>query len=83
MLDPSLIGQALVSTLQNIPTLLTVLNNNAVTPGTVKLHAFEYGLDFRLTSSTLAPESPHRALERITRADTCREPHTPRHRPVS
>jgi len=45
MLDPTLIGQALVSTLQNIPTLVSALNN---TSANISLHKFQYGMDYRL-----------------------------------
>jgi hypothetical protein len=45
MLDPTLIGQALVSNLQNIPTLMAALGGNNAN---VYLHLYAYGAEFRL-----------------------------------
>jgi hypothetical protein len=48
MLDPTLIGQALVSTLQNIPTLVAALGNQQ---SNVVLHQFVYGVELRLAET--------------------------------
>lgn len=48
MLRPSVIGEALVSTLQRIPDLLAMLNDD---PANISLHLYSYGNDFRLTEA--------------------------------
>lgn len=45
MLDPQLIGEAVVSTLQNIPALVAALGGST---SNISLHSYEYGTEFRL-----------------------------------